>query len=66
MITQEELKELISLKVGVEKLSTLSSDGKNLLTRVPRDVELYLDLQKGNKIRWMIDTKKKIKLEVVN
>jgi hypothetical protein len=64
-ITIKELKKLISISAGVERISCLSDDGKNLLTRVPKEVKEFLELEKGNKIRWIVDSNKKISIEII-
>jgi len=64
-ITEEELKKLMAIRVDIEKITTLSSDGKNLLTRIPKDVIEFLELKKGHKIRWFVNTDKKIKIEII-
>ena len=56
VITKEELKELISPKADIEKISTLSSDGDNLLTRIPNDIVKELNIRKGDKIRWLVES----------
>lgn len=66
MITEDELKKLIEVKSGIDKVTTLSFDGKNLLTRVPGVIEDYLSLKKGDKFRWIVDNKKNINIEFVN
>ena len=63
-ITEEELRELIEIKADIEKITTLSSDSKNLLTRIPKEIERYLKLKKGHKLRWLVEGEK-IKIEVV-
>lgn len=65
-ITHDELKELISHpKADIEKLTTLSDDGKSILTRVPREIVSFLKLKKGDKFKWLVDSEKgKISLEV--
>ena len=66
VISEEELKELIEPKAEIEKISTISSDGYNLLTRIPRDIEKELRLEKGNKLRWLVEVNEKkiiLKLE---
>lgn len=65
-ITEKELKNLIAVRVDIEKISTISSDGRNLLTRIPKEICEFLELKKGSKIRWLVSTQKKIKLEIVN
>ena len=64
-ITQKELNELVSINVDIEKISSISSDGKNFLMRIPKEVSEFLQLEKGHKIRWYVNTDKKIKLEVI-
>jgi hypothetical protein len=64
-ITPEELKALIKIDFSIEKISTLSSDGKNLLLRVPKKVRDYLNLKKGDKLRWLIKKNNELGIEVV-
>jgi hypothetical protein len=64
-ITENELNELIAVHVDIEKITTISSDGKNLLTRIPKGICDYLGLEKSMKIRWLVNTDKKIKLEII-
>jgi hypothetical protein len=64
-VTERELSELIAVKVDIEKITSISSDGKNLLTRIPKDICEFLDLKKTVKIRWLVNTEKKIKLEII-
>lgn len=65
-ITEEDLKEMIKQPTAdIEKFTTISSDGKNLLTRIPKEVVDNLPLKKGDKFKWTVDSKtKEIKLEV--
>jgi hypothetical protein len=63
-ISVEDLKELIEINAKVEKVSNLSSDGKNLLTRIPKDIRDFLKLKKGDKLRWLVE-EDNIKLEVI-
>ena len=65
-ITEEELKKLIEVQSRIEKITTLSFDGKNLLTRIPREIKDYLMLKKSDKFRWTVDNNKKILIESVN
>lgn len=54
-ISEEELKEIIkSPNADIEKISTISSDGKNLLTRIPKEIVEYLKIKKGNKLFWLL------------
>ena len=64
-ITEEELKKLLEVKADIEKLSTLSSDGRNLLTRIPKEIREFLKLEKGCKLRWLVDIDRGIKIEVI-
>ena len=59
------LKELIGFNAEIEKITTLSSDGKNLLTRVPKEIRESLGIEKGDKIRWVVDEKKKVRIEII-
>jgi len=66
-ITKEDLNELIKEPdADIDKNSSISSDGKNLLTRLPKDIVDDLKIKKGDKIRWLIksDTKE-IKIELI-
>ncbi len=65
-ISEDELKELISHpKANIEKLTTLSDDGKSILTRVPKEIVSFLKLKKGDKFKWLVDAKNgEILLEV--
>ena len=65
-ISEEDLKEMIKQPTAdIEKFTTISSDGKNLLTRIPKEVVDNLPLKKGDKFKWTVDSKtKEIKLEV--
>lgn len=66
-ISEEELKELMETpKADIEKTTKISSDGKTLITRVPKDVEHELDIKKGDRFRWLIDKEKNnINLDVI-
>ena len=66
-ITEQELKELLKdPDADLEKITTLSSDGSNLLSRIPKEVVEFLNLKKGNKVRWLVksDTKE-INIEIL-
>lgn len=54
-ITEKELGELINDNVDIDKNSIISSDGKNLLTRIPKEVIDFLKIKKGNIINWNIN-----------
>ncbi|MBD3252180.1 hypothetical protein GF386_00420 [Candidatus Pacearchaeota archaeon] len=64
-ITEEELRKLIDINADIEKITTLSSDGRNLLTRIPKEIRDFLKLEKGDKLRWLVDEDKKIKIEII-
>ena len=65
VISEEEFRKLLEIKADIEKITTLSSDGKNLLTRVPKDIRYFLNLEKGDKLRWLVDENKEIKIEII-
>ncbi len=67
VVTEAELQELIKEpNADIEKITSLSSDGKNLLTRVPKEIAEFLRLNKVNKFRWLVKSdSKEIKIEVV-
>lgn len=65
-ITRKELEELISVKPKVEKVATVSSDGKNLLLRIPKEIREMFSLERGDKIRFVVDDKEKINFEVIH
>lgn len=54
-ITEEDLDKLIEPKGDIEKLSSISSDGKTLVTRIPKDIALELGVKKGDKFEWTLD-----------
>jgi hypothetical protein len=64
VITEQELRTLISFKAEIEKISTISSDGKNLLIRIPKKVKDSLGLKKGYKLRWLVNADM-IRIEVL-
>lgn len=63
-ITEKELREMLAVEAEYEKVSTVSSDGRNLLTRIPTKIREKLALKKGDKIRWLI-FRGEVKLEVI-
>lgn len=65
-ITEKELKKIISITGDIERISTLSYDGKNLLSRIPKEICDFLDLKKGNKMHWLVNENKQIKLMISN
>ena len=54
VITEEKLMELIEPKGDIEKVSTISSAGQTLSTRIPKDVVQELGINKGDKISWSL------------
>lgn len=62
-ITEKELRDIIGSEPEIEKVSTVSSDGRNLLTRIPKAIAKNIGLKKCDKLVWIIE-KKEIKLEV--
>jgi len=59
VISREEFDKLIEVKADIEKITTLSSDGKNLLTRIPKEIREFFDLKKKGRMRWLVNTKDK-------
>ncbi len=56
-ITEEELSKILSNpNSNIEKHTTISSDGKNLLTRIPREIVRFLNLSAGQTIFWNVDS----------
>jgi bifunctional DNA-binding transcriptional regulator/antitoxin component of YhaV-PrlF toxin-antitoxin module len=53
-ISEKQLRELIKDEAEIERVSSVSSDGRNLLTRIPKEIRDRLDIKKGNKIRWAL------------
>jgi len=66
-VSEEELKELMETpKADIEKITSISSDGRALLTRVPKEIETEFEIKKGDKFRWLIDKEKNnINLDVL-
>lgn len=66
-IKEEVLLEILKEpNADIEKTATISSDGKNLLIRVPKNIVTFLNLKKGDKLRWLVKSaNKEIKMEVV-
>jgi hypothetical protein len=54
-ITGEELEELIESKGDIEKKTTISSDGKTFLTRIPKELVDELQIKKGDKFMWSLN-----------
>lgn len=65
VVTEKEIETLVSLRVDIEKLSKVSSDGKNLLLRIPKEITEYLGLEKTSRLKWYVNLDRKVKLEVV-
>ena len=65
-ISKEELLEIIEPKNNLVKVSKISSDGKNFVTRIPKEIAEELKMQKGNEFRWTIkENSKKIEIELI-
>ena len=66
-ITEEELKKIIETpKSDIEKITTISDDGRALLTRIPKEITEDMNIKKGDKLRWLIDKpKSKINLDLI-
>ncbi len=64
-ITKKELENLIKVDSVIEKISTLSSDGKNLLLRVPKDIREHFFLEKGDKIKFVVNESGKIFFDIL-
>ncbi len=63
-ITEKKLREIIDFQPDIEKISTLSSDGRNLLVRIPKEIREKIGMKKGDKLRWVLK-EGKIKIELV-
>ncbi len=64
VISKKELLDIIEIKTGVKKTSKLSFDGKNLLTRIPKEISNRLELKKGHKINWVIDRTNSLQIKI--
>lgn len=65
VITEDELKKLIEPNADLVEISTISSDGRTFLTRIPKEVAEDLNITKGDKFKWLVkDKTKEIKLEL--
>jgi bifunctional DNA-binding transcriptional regulator/antitoxin component of YhaV-PrlF toxin-antitoxin module len=66
--TRKEIAELIkeSETDYIEAINTISSDGRNLVVRIPKEIRDYMKIKKGQRMRFYIKTsgKKKYPLEV--
>ena len=68
-ISEDELQDLIHPTAPIEKVSTISSDGKTFITRIPKIIVDELGVEKGDKLRWLAKEKSKkveLKLEKQN
>ncbi len=63
-ITERELREMLTVEADTEKVSTVSSDGRNLLTRIPVKIRGKLGLKKGDRLRWLVKSGE-VKLEII-
>jgi bifunctional DNA-binding transcriptional regulator/antitoxin component of YhaV-PrlF toxin-antitoxin module len=63
-VSRKELLDLLEVNFSFDKLSSVSSDGKNLLIRIPVNIRKKLGLERGDKLRWLLKGEK-IGLEVV-
>ncbi len=54
-VTDDELVELIEDNHDIKKKTTISSDGKTLLTRIPKDIIEELNIKKGTKFMWTLN-----------
>lgn len=69
VIEEEVLKEIIATQPSgnIEKSTTLSNDGKNLSTRIPKDIIEFFKLKRKDKLKWIVDVKtKEVRLVVIN
>ncbi len=61
-ITEEEYVNLTRDDTDVEKVSKISSDGVNMMSRIPKDIVGEMLIKKGDEIKWSIkDGELKIK-----
>lgn len=66
VITKEELLKIIEPANDLIKVSKISSDGNNFLTRIPKEVAEQLKIQKGNEFKWIIkENSSKIEIELI-
>ena len=66
VISKKELSDLIKIKINSDKISRLSFDGKNLLTRIPKEVTNRLKLKKGQKINWVINKNNSLQIKILD
>jgi hypothetical protein len=66
VITEEKLKEIIEPKAEIEEISSISSDGRNLLTRIPKQIVENAKITKEQNIRWLFNNKNsELKIELI-
>lgn len=66
-ITPKELNQIISTQADIEKITKVSSDSKNLLTRIPKEISHFFHITKHHSLRWNVDIKnKEITLQVLD
>ena len=53
-ITKEEYINLTRDDTDVEKVSKISSDGVNMMSRIPKDIVGEMLIKKGDEIKWTI------------
>jgi len=59
-------KALYESDTAIDFERTLSSDGKNLTMRIPKQIEKFLNLKKGDKLFVKLESKKRIALKVTS
>jgi hypothetical protein len=64
-IKEKDLLRLIEINLSSSKKSKISFDGKNLLTRVPKEVAILLEIKKGQRIEWICDDNKSVKIKIL-
>lgn len=64
-ITKGELELLLGEEYAIEKTASLSSDGKNLLVRIPKEIRERLELKKGDKLKFLIKENKNFGVEIL-
>ena len=66
VITKEELLKIIEPKNDLIKVSKISSDGKNFVTRIPKEIADELKIHKGNEFKWIIkENSSKLEIELI-
>lgn len=64
-ITREALERLLAVEPLVDRCATISSDGHNLLIRLPKRIREVLDLRSGQCLRFLVDSEKRLSVEVI-